>query len=240
VSFHSVPENDNGSIDAVVKRIAGIGYRTNSGIEISHHVRKPFTGQAAMSVDDSRGGSAIINAVRSGRVINRMTTSEAEQAKVDGEQRSSYIRVDLGKRNMAPPDKAVWYRLVGVFLPNEDYVQALVPWKFPDLFKGVSVEDTEHIRELVRRQPYRADPRSDQWLGIEVAKRLGLNVNDAADCKKISKIIGIWLANNVFKKLELRETNSRKMRMFYVSLEAKRDDNNVVQLFPDHDSDEGS
>src|SRR5215475_6953700 len=38
-SFHSVPENDNGSIDAVVKRLALIGYRTNSCIEISHHVR---------------------------------------------------------------------------------------------------------------------------------------------------------------------------------------------------------
>ena len=80
VSFHSVPENDNGCVDQVVKRVALISYRQNSCIEFSHHVRKPFMGQGAMSVDDSRGGSAIINAVRSGRVINRMTSQEAETA----------------------------------------------------------------------------------------------------------------------------------------------------------------
>jgi hypothetical protein len=126
--------------------------------------------------------------------------------------------------------------MIGVHLPNEDYVQALQPWKFPDLFEGVSVEDTEHIRDLVRRQHFRADPRSDQWLGIEVARRCKLNVNDKSDVIKIQRIIGTWLANGVFKKMELKDTNSRKMRMFYVGIDAKRDEeNNVVKLFPDED-----
>lgn len=240
ISFHTVPENDNGGVDAVIKRLAAIAVRADCSIEISHHVRKPFTGQREITVDDARGGSAIINAVRSGRVINRMSAGEAEQAKIDPDQKNFYVRLDLGKRNMAPPDKATWFKLVSVFLHNDpdgglgDNVQALAPWQFPGLMDELSVEDTEYIRELVRRQPYRADPRSDQWLGIEIAKRLKLNINVVGDIKKIQKFIGVWLRNSVFKKLELRDADSRKMRMFYTAVDAKRDaenDSNVVQLF---------
>jgi hypothetical protein len=238
IAFHTVGENDNGSIDAVVKRLASIAQRTDSCIEISHHVRKPFTGQGAITVDDARGGSALINAVRSGRVINRMSSSEAEQAKVTSENRHFYVRIDKGKRNMAPPEKATWFHLVSVHLANGDNVQALEEWTFPSLFDGVSVEDTEWVRELVRQQPYRCDSRSDQWLGIEVAKRLHLNVNEKIDCARINKIIGIWLSNSVFKKVELKD-EKRKPRMFYAGLESKRDDeaSNVVRLF-DREEDE--
>jgi hypothetical protein len=236
ISFHTIAENDNGSIDAVVKRLAAIAQRTDCCIEISHHVRKPFTGQGAITVDDARGGSALINAVRSGRVINRMTSSEAEQAKVSGENRHFYVRLDRGKRNMMPPDKATWFHLVSVPLPNGDNVQALEDWKFPSLFEGISVEDTEWVRELVRQQPYRADSKAAKWLGIEVAKRLKLNVNEKNDCKRINTLIGVWLNNSVFKKVELLDDTRRK-RMFYAGVDTTSDDeeSNVVPLFGDHD-----
>jgi AAA domain-containing protein len=238
VSFHTVPENDNNGVDAVVKRLAQIASRTNSAIEISHHVRKASTAGAGgfrpeLTVDDARGGSAIINAVRSGRVINRMSSTEAEQAKVDPSKKNFYVRVDIGKRNMAPPpDKATWFCLVGVTLPNGDYVQALEPWTFPGLMDELSVEDTEHIRELVRQRNFRADPRSDQWLGIEVAKRMRFNPELPADIRKIQKIIGVWLRNGVFAKKEMREEDSRKKRMFYVAPDQPAEPDNVVQLFP--------
>jgi AAA domain len=238
VSFHTVPENDNGAIDAVIKRLAAIAQRTDSCIEISHHVRKPFTGQGAITVDDARGGSALINAVRSGRVINRMTMSEAEQAKIDEENRHFYIRVDRGKRNMAPPDKVTWFQLVSVILSNGDNVQALDDWKFPNLWDGVSVEDTEWVRSLVRAKAYRCDSRSADWLGIEIAKRLHLNVNAKADCTRINKMIGIWLSNGVFKKVEMKD-DGRRMRMFYAGIEttteAAEEKSNVVPLFDSDD-----
>lgn len=235
VSFHTVPENDNNNIDAVVKRLAAIAAGANCAIEISHHVRKGSSSGAAgfrpeLTVDDARGGSAIVNAVRSARVINRMSAHEAEQAKVDSNKKGFHVRVDIGKSNMAPPpDKATWFQLVGVTIGNGDYVQALVRWTFPGLMDDLSVEDTEHIRELVRRQAYRADTRSDQWLGLEVAKRLKLNPELKADIVKIQQIIGIWLRNGVFQKKELRDQASRKMRMFYVWPSAVPE--NVVELF---------
>jgi len=240
VSFHTIPESDNNNMDGVVKRLAAIATEANCAIEISHHVRKgPSAGagfRPELTVDDARGGSAIVNAARSVRVINRMSSHEAEQAKVDPNKKHVHLRVDLGKRNNAPPpDKATWFQLVGVHLANGDFVQALVPWTFPGLMDDLSVEDTEHIRELVRRQNYRADARSDQWLGIEVAKRMHLNPELPADIKKIQKIIGVWLRNGVFAKKELKDEESRKMRIWYVKPEPKPEAENVVQLFPDGD-----
>lgn len=235
VSFHTVPENDNNGVDAVVKRLAQIASRTNSAIEISHHVRKASSAggfRVELTIDDARGGSAIVNAVRSGRVINRMSMTEAEQAKVDPAKKNFHVRVDIGKRNMAPPpDKATWFCLVGVMLPQGDYVQALEPWTFPGLMDGLAVEDTEYIRELVRQKPFRADSRSDQWLGVEVAKRMNFNPELTPDIKKIQKIIGVWLRNGVFVKKEMREDDTRKMRMFYVAPEKPAAPDNVVQLF---------
>ncbi|HEY2243484.1 MAG TPA: AAA family ATPase [Xanthobacteraceae bacterium] len=235
ISFHAVPENDNGCIDAVVKRVAGISQRTNCGIEISHHVRKPFAGQATLTVDDARGGSAIINAVRSGRVINRMTAAEAEQAKISDEQRTAYIRLDRGKRNMAPPDKATWFCLVNQPLRNGDQVQALSTWQFPSLFQGLSVEDTEHIRKLVQATPYRADPRSEHWLGIEVAARAGLNIHHAPDVKKIQKLIATWLSNGVFVKREMYDKATRKPRTFYVAKDTQPSPDEGGKLFREED-----
>lgn len=245
VSFHTVPENDNNNVDAIIKRLAAIATRVNCAIEISHHVRKgPSTGgfRVELTVDDARGGSAIINAVRSGRVINRMSTTEAEQAKVEPNKKNFYVRVDIGKRNMAPPpDKATWFQLTGKTIANGDYVQALVPWIFPGLMDELSVEDTEHIRELVRQRNFRADPRSPDWLGIEVAKRMKLNPELVADIKKIQKIIGVWLRNGVFAKAELRDED-RKKRIFYVKPEPRPSEpqplpDNVMQLYPDDNGD---
>jgi hypothetical protein len=240
VSFHSVPENDNGCVDAVVKRIAGIAQRTNSCIEISHHVRKQMMGfNQSITVDDSRGGGAIINAVRSGRVINRMNGSEADQAHIDRDQRHFYMRVDKGKRNMAPPDKAVWYELKNVELANGDHVQALAPWDFPKVLDEVSIDDTDWVRDLIRRKAYRVDSRSPRWLGLELAKRFKKNPNEKADCAWMNKLIGIWTIADPppFKKMELRDPEERKKRMFYVALDAKGDNaydsvGNVVELFP--------
>jgi hypothetical protein len=240
VSFHSVPENDNGCVDAVVKRIAAIAQRTNSCIEISHHVRKMMMGfHQSITVDDSRGGGAIINAVRSGRVINRMNSTEADQAHIDPDQRHFYLRVDKGKRNMAPPDKAVWYELKSVELANGDHVQALATWDFPKVLDNVSIEDTDWVRDLVRRKAYRVDTRSSRWLGLELARRFKKNPQQKADISWMNKLIGIWLIADPppFKKMEMRDQDERKKRMFYVSLDAKGDTpyesaGNVVELFP--------
>src|SRR3984957_17082603 len=52
VSSHSVNENDNSSIDAVVKRWSKIAHVTNCAVHLIHHSRKP--GGEAVSTEHSR------------------------------------------------------------------------------------------------------------------------------------------------------------------------------------------
>jgi hypothetical protein len=224
VSFYVAPESDNGAIDTIVKRLGIVAYHANCGIEVCHHVRKLPFGQLALSVEDARGASAFINACRSARVINRMTLAEAEQAKIERDRRSAYIRVDNGKTNMRPASAATWFHLADVELANGDHVQSLVPWKLPDVIDGVTAADTDWVRDIVRLNSYRSNSRSPDWLGIPIAQRLGLNVHDAADCKRINKIIGVWLATSAFTK-EKRKDENRVVREFYVPIPVP---NNVI------------
>ena len=234
ISFHTVPENDNGATDAVIKRLAAIAVRTDSAIEVSHHVRKTM-GVREITVEDARGSSSIINAVRSGRVINRMSSTEAERANVAQDKKNFFIRLDIGKRNMAPPERAKWFDLENVELPNGDNVQVVVSWKFPAESDDVSAELADMVRALLSQRPYRADTRSANWLGIAIGKRLNLNINDTDDIKKIQRVIGLMIKSNVLKKTEMRDEDTRKKAVFYVAAD---EPDNVVRLFPDQNGDD--
>jgi len=213
VSFHAVPENDNGAIDAVCKRLGAIAYRQHCNIEISHHVRKSAPGQVAITVDDTRGGGAIVNAVRSSRVINRMSSAEAERAKIAQDQRSSYIRLDRGKRNMAPADEANWYHIVSVILSNGDNVQSLEAWQFP---KARTVERayTDWLKQTVAANQYRSSSRSPDWLGIAVAKHFDLDLNEKNDCLFVTRAISGWIKAGVLIKV-IASDAARRKREFY-------------------------
>ena len=62
-------------MNAIVKTCAGIAAETNSAIGLVHHSRK--TNGMEVTVEDSRGGSALVAGTRIARVLNRMTASEA-------------------------------------------------------------------------------------------------------------------------------------------------------------------
>jgi hypothetical protein len=218
IAFHTVAENDNGSIDAVVKRLAAIAQRTDSCIEISHHVRKSFNGQGSLTVEDARGGSALINAVRSARVINRMTQAEAEQAAIrDTDQRHFYVRVDRGKRNMAPPDRATWLHLVSVYLLNGDNVQALEPWEFPKVGKPAEA-DKEWLRSVVAAQPDQRMGRDkrmgDEWIGYALATHFDRDPEDETDAKWIRSTIKYFVDEGVIKPTKARNAEYKERRYY--------------------------
>jgi RecA-family ATPase len=71
VSFHSITESSNEDIDLLIKEgLGAIAERTNCHIEVYHHPGKPKPGQTENTVEDARGASALIWAVRSARVFN--------------------------------------------------------------------------------------------------------------------------------------------------------------------------
>jgi AAA domain len=213
ISFHSVPESDNGSIDQVVKRLFLIAQNTGCCIELSHHVRKAVQGsQAELTVDDTRGGSAIVNAVRSCRVFNRMSANEAALAKVPQDKRTAYVRIDKGKRNMAPAEKASWWHIVSVHLPNGDNVQAIEPYNFPSAFEGLSEVEVTWVQDFLKNGgPRRASSQSDDWLGHHIGLHVGReDTHEKGGAIWANKIISQWIANKVFKKIAMRDPESRK------------------------------
>jgi hypothetical protein len=163
--------------------------------------------------------------VRSCRVINRMTTAEAEQARVAKKDRTRHLRVDNGKRNMAPPEDAKWMRLVSVHLPNGDNVQAIEFWEFPKAFGEVSIEDQDYFRNLVSTGNYRADSRSCQWLGLELAKKYDRDSTNKGDVIWINTILKTWVQNKVFKKVEKFDEHRHK-KTFFAPMDAPDEDEN--------------
>jgi AAA domain len=217
ISFHSVPEIDNGAIDQIIKSLSAIAQKANICIEISHHVRKPIQGQQELTVDDSRGGSAIINAVRSARVINRMSSNEAGLAKIMEDKRTSYVRVDKGKRNMAPADAATWWHIVSVFLPNGDNVQAITRWDFPSAFDGMSQNEIVWIQNLLKQGgPKRASSQSAEWLGHDLGRHCNRDTTVKGGAVWANQILAQWERNAVVKKVSLRDHEQRKSFAYYV------------------------
>jgi hypothetical protein len=224
VSFHRVPENDNGAMDILIKDVFGsIAEQTSAAVELCHHSGKPKEGRTETAVEDSRGASAIIWAVRSARVLNFMTPEESAKLGIAEDQRRLHIRISNGKANMGPIGKAVWMKLVVEILPNGDEIACASSWTPPNPFDGVTTADLELARNWSRTGGFRADVRSREWFGYKLADHLQLDVRcgdrgpegDTAHIAKVKQIIAQWLKNKVLATEE-RTDEDYKKRIFIV------------------------
>ena len=151
VSFHAVAENDNSHMDLVIKQGFGaVAGKTNAAGEIFHHPGKPKPGHAETVVEDGRGASAILWAVRSARVLNFMTPEEAARLGMSDDERKLYIRITNGKANMGPLGKAKWMKIEVENLTNGDQVACASPWTPPNPFDNVTVAHIELARQLAQ------------------------------------------------------------------------------------------
>jgi AAA domain len=219
ISCHKVAENDNTAIDAVIKKwgeIASGNGGSRKSIELSHHARKPMHGETGdKRVADARGASAFIDGVRSARVLNKMTESEATRAGIKEADRWRYFRADNGKANYAAPaDGAAWYRLTSTIIANGDNVGTLASWRFPGAFDNVTTAHMERVRTMAGARNYRADIRSDDWIGRAVAEVL--NLDAATDRKRIKEILKGWFETGALKTVERVSEKNRKPFTFVV------------------------
>jgi hypothetical protein len=144
VKLHAMEENDNGGMDFVCDLLAQLASEFDIAVDIPMHTRKGL--QTAGDADAGRGASATRDAGRLIYTLTRMNEAEGKQYGVPAEQRASYIRLDNGKVNIAPPsDQATWFKLVGVRLdngtadyPNGDEVQTVERWQPPKTWEGLS------------------------------------------------------------------------------------------------------
>lgn len=212
VSSHEVSENDNRAIDAVVKAWGRLADECNCSINLVHHVRKG-NGQET-NADSARGAKSLVDAARSVQVFNRMSVDEASLAGIAEDQRGFYFRVQNDKANLAPPEKASWYRMNNVSLDNGDQVGVACPWKWPELFEGISTRHLIAVQKAVEAGEWRADPRSPEWVGFAVAKVLDIDAE--ASRKRISKLLKEWIENDRFKVVEKPDDQSRPRKFVEV------------------------
>jgi RecA-family ATPase len=132
VTLHSVNESDNGKMDAVIRIFTKLADACDCSIDISHHTRKLAAGAFDHTVDDTRGASSVRDAVRCLRILNIMSTADADNLGLDEFERLSYFRIDRGKANAAAPASVVtWRKFESVELANGDDVGVVTPWNMP-------------------------------------------------------------------------------------------------------------
>jgi AAA domain-containing protein len=192
VSSHAVPENDNNAMDMIVKEWGKVAERANCAVELFHHPRK--TNGTEVTAEDSRGGSAFISGTRVKRPLNRMTSAEARQAGVKNHRQ--YFRI-LPDTSLAPPvEKSDWYKLVSVDLGNGpmnssgDSVGVVAKWEWPDHLAGVTGSDFDKVAAVIRSDNWRQHSKAKKWVGIAVARALGLSVE--SDHAKITAMLKLW------------------------------------------------
>jgi hypothetical protein len=189
---HSVPENDNAAMNAVISAWRDIAAITNCAIELVHHVSKA----GAMNGDDlgiyaARGAGALIDGVRSARFLTRMRSEEAEKFGIEEQDAPRHFRVNDGKANLAPPDKATWRRMISVHLgngadlwPEGDHVGVATVWTPPDAFEGMTARDLMRVQQAIEASetPPKANERATDWIGYVIGDSLGLDLG--RDLKK--------------------------------------------------------
>jgi RecA-family ATPase len=221
VKAHGVGENDNNLIDKVAGVVTDMCSRFNIAVDAPHHVNKGQRGADSEPGDANRGrgASAMKDAARLVHTLNTMTKEEAKTFGINEEDRHSYIRVDKGKVNIAPPSRrAVWRRLVGVKLgnatamyPSGDEVQTVEAWTPPDVMFGLS--NAQVVEILKRIEEGMEDGR--RYTHVSSAKtraawKVVVDVEPKLDEKQAREIIRAWMKDKVLVSKEYRNEKDRK------------------------------
>jgi hypothetical protein len=211
-------ENDNSVMAAIIEGVwAAIAERQKCAVKLEHHVRKGGAGHNGYTVEDARGGGALINSCRMIRVFNTMTKEEGEKADVDPQHRS-YFRIDSGKINLAPPpEDSEWRKFVSIPLGNaagdcpEDKIGVVTAWKWPDPTRNLTVSDLRAAQKAVSQGgPWKKDVQAKDWVGKPIAEALNLDVNDKFDKTTIKGALKIWVKNRMFKVVDGWDAKKRR------------------------------
>ena len=203
IGLHTVNENSNSGIQAVVAMVRRIAREANCSIQLVHHVRKGNGDDAG--IDSVRGAGALIGAARAARVINRISEDDAMKMGVDEKQARGIFRVDDGKANLAPPaEKAVYRRMIGVQIDNEEWIGVAVPFEMPDAFAGITPRLARKCQDVVggaaeNEKPYRQNPQAKNWVGHAVGHLLNIDTEDKAGKARMATVIKQWIKTDVLR-----------------------------------------
>lgn len=247
VTSHEVSENDNTAINAVAAEWRRIADETGCAIELVHHTSKAGAADGdAHGILASRGGGALIDAVRAARYLVRMTQQEADRLGIEETEARVTFRVCTdGKANLAPPEKATWRRMVSISLgnggghwPEGDHVGVCTPWTPPDPFEGVTARDLRAVQKAIEAlpQPPRESDKSPEWAGFTVANVLGLTVGDVSTTKadrgsvenaargRIRRLLKDWCATGALIVEEVKDAKGNPRKIVTVGEPVRHDE----------------
>ena len=218
VKSHRLEENSNPHMDAAATAWAELAEETGAAVLLVHHVRKG----AAEDIDAARGGKALTDAARAGRLLAPMSEAEAERLGVAPAERWRHVRLDDAKANMAPrAERALWFRLETVNLgnastdyPHGDNVAAIAPWQPATVWALLSPEACNQVLDLIAAGPgagelyagHRRGRANERWAGRVLVERHGLTEAQAAE------VIAAWLRSGLLVETTYRDTVQRKTR----------------------------
>jgi len=221
VASHSVAENDNTKIEAVVRQWMRVAEEGRCAVELVHHVRKPGGAAQETTVDDARGAGALLAKARSARVLNAMAVDEADELGIDRKDRFRFFRVDNGKANLMPRGgDARWRRMIGVPLGNrvdaqEDEVGVVTEWQRPGALDGVTAADLMRVKIAIAAGQWREDIRAANWAGHAIGGALGIDTVDAQGRGRVKSMLKIWLKSGALEVVQGFD-ESRRPRQFVV------------------------
>ena len=104
ITLHGVPENNPVMMRGVMDIFRDMAASINCSTEVVGHTRKPPIGfDAQLTAYDTRGSGAIVDALRSLRMLDLMTVEEAQKAEVEDYHRERHVKVTPAKRKQPPP-----------------------------------------------------------------------------------------------------------------------------------------
>lgn len=226
VSTHLVNENSNAAIQAVVAMFRSLARQTGAAIVLVHHVRKGNGDDA--TIDSVRGAGSLIGAARSARVINRVSQEEAERLGVSPKEAKGIFRVDDGKANLAPPaEDAVYRRMIGVQLANEEWVGVATKFDLPDEWAGITDAVANDILSQIDKGPKRDDDSEEyfsvrpqdkaRWVGTVITTYPFHKAEDFKTDGQAKAIIRQWLKSGLLEEITYHSAAQRKDRKGVVS-----------------------
>ena len=149
-----------------------------------------------------RGSGAIVDALRSVRMLDLMTVEEAEKVQVEDHDRERHVKVTPAKRNYsataAPPQ---WIRIENLIINNGDDVGVVTPWKWPghdpaafeaavQRAEGVFIEVMPQFKELGKRLSDKRGVNFAPKLIAETPEAKEMRVNETFLTEAMNRLIG--------------------------------------------------
>ena len=186
--IHEVPESNNDAIKMVARIFTELAIESNAAIVIATHSRKQPGASSeghAGNAESVRGGFSQVAKARIMLTITGASIKDAKAAKIDLDDRGSFIRIDTAKNNLGTASRGAkpkWFKFEGVPLGNGDSVGVL---RKVELAESRVKEEKAAARQLgfaevvaqILVESGVAAGDKLRWPNIEkeVARRLGLS-----------------------------------------------------------------